>query len=100
MAGWGVLLALAAGPTVAGFGLYNVSLSYLPSSVANLVVSLEPAFTAVTACLLFGERLTAVQLAGSTMILGAVAFLRVYEGLQERQTRSAAFGTAEAVVTE
>ncbi len=84
-AGWGVLLLLAAGPTVAGFGLYNVSLAHLPSAVANLVVSLEPAFTAVTAYLLFGERLDAVQLAGGALILAAVVFLRVYEGRQERR---------------
>jgi drug/metabolite transporter (DMT)-like permease len=40
--GWGILFLLAAGPTVAGFGLYNVSLGYLPSSVANLIATLEP----------------------------------------------------------
>jgi drug/metabolite transporter (DMT)-like permease len=79
LAGWGVLLLLAAGPTLAGFGLYNVSLSYLPSSVANLIVSLEPAFTAVMAYVLFGEILNAIQVIGSLMILAAVVFLRVYE---------------------
>lgn len=79
-ANWAVLLLLAAGPTLAGFGLYNVSLTYLPSSVANLVVTLEPAFTAVIAYFLLGERLTLVQLLGSLLILGGVVFLRVYEG--------------------
>jgi drug/metabolite transporter (DMT)-like permease len=78
--GWGALLLLAAGPTLAGFGLYNVSLTYLPSSVANLVVTLEPAFTAVIAYFLLGERLTWVQLFGGLLILGGVVFLRVYEG--------------------
>ena len=78
--GWGVLILLAAGPTVAGFGLYNVSLSYLPSSVANLVVTLEPPFTAVIAYFFLGERLTGVQVFGSLAILGAVIFLRLYEG--------------------
>lgn len=78
--GWGALFLLAAGPTLAGFGLYNVSLTYLPSSVANLVVTLEPAFTAVIAYLLLGERLTWIQIAGSLLILGGVVFLRVYEG--------------------
>ena len=82
-AGWLVLFLLAAGPTVAGFGLYNVSLTYLPSSVANLVVSIEPALTAATAYVLFGERLDATQLAGSAMILAGVVFLRVYEGWGE-----------------
>lgn len=79
-AGWGILLLLAAGPTLAGFGLYNVSLTYLPSSVANLIVSLEPAFTAAMAYILFGEILNGTQVFGSLMILIAVIFLRVYEG--------------------
>jgi len=80
LAGWGVLFLLAAGPTVIGFGLYNVSLGYLPSSVANLVLTLEPAFTAVTAYFLLGERLSAAQLAGSLLILAGVVWLRIYEG--------------------
>ncbi|HEX6305434.1 MAG TPA: DMT family transporter, partial [Anaerolineales bacterium] len=65
--GWAILVLLAVGPTVAGFGLYNISLGYLPSSVANLILTLEPAFTAVIAYLLLGERLNEVQLGGSLM---------------------------------
>ncbi len=76
--GWIVLILLAAGPTVAGFGLYNVSLSYLPSSVANLIVTLEPAFTAVTAYFVLGERLTGIQILGSLVILTGVVVLRLY----------------------
>ncbi len=91
--GWAMLLLLAAGPTLVGFGLYNVSLSYLPSSLANLIVTLEPAFTVVLAYFLLGERLTTVQLAGGLLILGAVALLRVYEGrLETRTGRDRAFG--------
>jgi drug/metabolite transporter (DMT)-like permease len=78
--GWGVLFLLAVGPTLVGFGLYNVSLGYLPSSVANLILTLEPAFTAVIAYFLFGERLNEIQLGGSLMILAGVVFLRIYEG--------------------
>jgi drug/metabolite transporter (DMT)-like permease len=80
LAGWGILFLLAAGPTIAGFGLYNVSLGYLPSSVANLVATLEPVFTAVIAYFLLGERLNWVQLGGSLLILTGVVFLRIYEG--------------------
>lgn len=76
-AGWGVLFLLAAGPTVAGFGLYNVSLSLLPSSTANLIVTLEPAFTATTAYFLLGERMSLVQVIGSLVTLGGVVFLRL-----------------------
>ncbi len=83
LAGWGILLLLASGPTLAGFGLYNVSLSYLPSGIANLILTLEPPFTAVLAFFLFGERLDAVQIGGSLMIMAAVVLLRWYEGRQE-----------------
>lgn len=82
LAGWGILILLAAGPTVMGFGLYNVSLSYLPSSVVNLIVTLEPVFTATTAYILLGERLTWVQIGGSLLVLTGVVFLRLYEGRQ------------------
>lgn len=79
-AGWGVLLLLAAGPTLAGFVLYNYSLNHLPSSVAQLILTTEPVFTALIAFLLLGERLNGVQIAGSLLILGAVVFLRISEG--------------------
>lgn len=78
--GWLALIALAAGPTMIGFGLYNMSLIYLPSSVANLILTLEPAFTAAIAYALLGERLTLVQVVGSGLILAGVIFLRVHEG--------------------
>jgi len=80
VAGWFILFLLAAGPTVAGFGLYNVSLGYLPSGVANLILTLEPVFTTVLAYFLFGERLSGMQLGGSLLILSGVALLRVHEG--------------------
>jgi drug/metabolite transporter (DMT)-like permease len=79
-AGWGILFLLAAGPTLAGYGSYNVSLTYLPSSVANLIVTTEPAFTVVIAYFLLGERLTWVQVGGSLLILSGVVLLRIYEG--------------------
>lgn len=53
--GWLLLLALAAGPTLLGFGLYNISLKTLPLAVANLILSLELVFTAVIAYFLLGK---------------------------------------------
>jgi drug/metabolite transporter (DMT)-like permease len=84
--GWGVLIFLAAGPTLAGFGLYNVALTHLPSSVVNLIATSEPVFTAAIAFLLLGERLTWVQVGGSLLVLGGVVLLRVYEGLMDKKT--------------
>ena len=76
--GWAILFLLAAGPTLTGFGLYNVSLTYLPSSVVNLIVTLEPAITAVIAYFLLGELLTGAQIGGGVMILMGVVFLRLF----------------------
>ncbi len=87
-AGWGILILLAAGPTLTGYGLYNVSLTYLPSSVVNLVGTLEPVFTALIAYLLLGERLTGIQFLGGLLILGGVVFLRIYEGRLARQEQT------------
>ncbi len=80
--GWGILFLLAAGPTLVGFGMYNTSLSYLPSSVANLIVTLEPPFTAIMAYILLGERMTRMQVLGGVIILTGVVFLRISEGWQ------------------
>lgn len=77
---WAALLLLAAGPTVMGFGLYNVSLTRLTAGTANLVLTLEPVFTAALAFLLLGERLAPGQLAGAALILGGVAALCLLEG--------------------
>ncbi|MBN1120627.1 MAG: EamA family transporter [Anaerolineae bacterium] len=84
MAGWGILFILSAGPTLAGYGMYVLSMSYLPSSVANLIVSLEPAFTAVIAYFVLGEMLTGVQIGGSLMILAGVVLLRIGEAEGKR----------------
>jgi drug/metabolite transporter (DMT)-like permease len=80
LAGWVILFILAVGPTVLGFGSYNISLSYLPSSVANLILTIEPVFTAAMAYALLGERLNLLQVAGSLLILAGIVFLRVHEG--------------------
>ena len=75
--GWGLLFLLAAGPTLLGFGLYNISLGLLPSSTANLILTLEPVFTGISAYFLLGERLTGFELLGSSLILIAIFLLRL-----------------------
>ncbi|MEM5773436.1 MAG: EamA family transporter [Anaerolineaceae bacterium] len=78
-AGWGVLLILAAGPTVLGFVLTNISLTYLSPNLTNLILTSEPVFTSITAFFFLGETLGAWQIAGTVLIMGAVIFLRIYE---------------------
>jgi len=78
--GWLVLAVLAVGPTIGGYGLYTVSLTYLPASVANLIATLEPAMTAGLAYMFLGECLSGPQLFGSLLIIGGVIILRLSEG--------------------
>jgi drug/metabolite transporter (DMT)-like permease len=79
VAGWIILFTLAVGPTLMGYGLYNVSLKYLPSSIVNLIVTIEPAFTAVVAYFVLGERYTLNQILGSLMVMLGVVVIRVYK---------------------
>jgi drug/metabolite transporter (DMT)-like permease len=88
LAGWGILFLLAAVPTLAGFGLYNISLSLLPSSVANLIVTLEPVYTVILAYFIFGEMLNFIQLGGGLMILSGVVLLRLFESEPAGQTQT------------
>jgi len=75
--GWLLLILLAGGPTLIGFGLYNVSLGLLPSSTANLILTSEPGMTGIAAFFLLGERLTQLELIGSALILAALLLLRL-----------------------
>jgi len=74
--GWGALFLLGIGPTLGGFGLYTLSLRYLSPTVANLIATLEPAFTALWAYFLLHERFDTIQWAGSILILAGVILLR------------------------
>ena len=72
-----ILLILAAGPTLLGFGLYNVSLGLLPASTANLILTLEPVLTTLIAFFLLGERLSIIEVIGSALVIAALVLLRL-----------------------
>lgn len=78
--GWALMLILAIGPTLCGYGLYTVSLTLLPASVANLISTLEPIFTSLLAFLILGEQFTYAQWIGGILIFGGVILLRISEG--------------------
>jgi drug/metabolite transporter (DMT)-like permease len=77
LSGWGILFFLGVGPTLGGFGLYTLSIRYLSPTTANLIATLEPAFTAVWAYLFLSEQLSGTQLAGGLLVLIGVVLLRV-----------------------
>jgi drug/metabolite transporter, DME family len=88
--GWSVLILLAIGPSIGGYGLYNFSLSYLSASVANLIATLEPSMTALLAYILLGERFTLAQIGGSILILAGVVILRLRERVSGKKKISQA----------
>ena len=75
--GWLALFLLAAGPTIMGYGTYNLALRDLPSSVVNLIVTSEPVFTTLVAVILLGEQMNLVQIIGSILIMVGVVLMRV-----------------------
>ncbi len=76
MSGWALLATLALVPTIGGYGLYTISLAYLPAAVANIIVTLEPVMTGIMAYLILGERMTPIQLLGGGLILTGVFLLQ------------------------
>lgn len=76
ISGWGILFFLGVVPTLGGFGLYTLSIRYLSPTSANLIATLEPAFTTVWAYLFLCEVLTGAQLIGSLLVLVGVILLR------------------------
>ncbi len=76
VAGWGILFFLGVAPTLGGFGLYTLSIRYLSPTTANLIATLEPAFTAIWAYFLLNEILTGPQLFGSLLVFTGVILLR------------------------
>jgi drug/metabolite transporter (DMT)-like permease len=76
-AGWSVLFLLGVAPTLGGFGLYTLSIRYLSPTTANLIATLEPAFTAIWAYFFLNEILSGTQLAGSLLVFTGVILLRL-----------------------
>ena len=77
--GWGILFFLGVAPTLGGFGLYTLSIRYLSPTTANLIATLEPAFTAVWAFLFLNETLNPIQFIGGLLVLMGVILLRFGE---------------------
>jgi drug/metabolite transporter (DMT)-like permease len=79
VSGWGILFFLGVAPTLGGFGLYTLSMRYIPATSANLVATLEPVLTAIWAYFFLSELVTGSQLFGGMLILAGVILLRASE---------------------
>jgi drug/metabolite transporter (DMT)-like permease len=74
--GWGWLVLFAMVPTVVAIVTFLAGLRLVGGSVAAILSCLEPVTTAASAALVFGERLSALQIAGAAIVLSAVVVLQ------------------------
>lgn len=74
--GWALLAGLAIGPTLIGYSLYTLSLTYLPSATATLVTTLEPPLAAIFAFFVMSRSMNGLQWLGTALIVAGVAMMQ------------------------
>ncbi|MFP5380231.1 MAG: DMT family transporter [Vicinamibacteria bacterium] len=79
-AGWGWLAAIALVSTVAAIIAFFAGLARVGPSTASILSTVEPVVTVALAAAVFGEALTAVQLAGGALVLATVVVLNAPGG--------------------
>lgn len=73
---WRPLVALAVSSQLAGQGLMVFASGRLPASLLAIGLLVQPLVSAAAGMLAFGERLSALELAGAALILVALALVR------------------------
>ncbi|OEJ24387.1 hypothetical protein AR457_07420 [Streptomyces agglomeratus] len=76
----GLMLYLGAVPTALAYTLFFTGLGAVRAATASVVALVEPLTAAVIGIAVFGERLNAVVLTGTALMLCAVLFLAAGEG--------------------
>lgn len=76
LAGWGFLIALAAGPQVFGQGLIAWALAHLPVAFASVSLLVQPVTAALVAWALFGEHIGLQQGIGAVIVLCGIMLAR------------------------
>ena len=76
LAGWGFLIALAAGPQVFGQGLIAWALAHLPVAFASVSLLVQAVTAALVAWALFGEHIGLQQGIGAVIVLGGIMLAR------------------------
>ncbi len=95
-----LLCYIAAVPTALAYALYFAGAAVVRSATVSVIMLLEPVTAAVLAVLLLGERLTVTTVAGTLLMLTAVAGLTVSETALRRGGRPAGPGDNPAAPKE
>jgi drug/metabolite transporter (DMT)-like permease len=96
LAGWAWVACLSLVSTVGAIGLFFAGLRRVGPTVASILATVEPLVTVGLAFAVFGETLSAVQLAGGGLVLGAVLVLQTRPRRPSRQPRGTAAISAAA----
>jgi drug/metabolite transporter, DME family len=89
---WLILIGIALGPTLGGYGLFTATLQHLPGRIASLIVVVEAPIASLLAFWLVGERLEWPQLLGMALILGAIVLPSALDRLTLRQSAEVVVG--------
>lgn len=73
------VLFMAIVSTIVPFWAFLVALRHIPPTNATVASTIEPVLAAGGAFLLFGESLTAIQLLGGLLVIGAIAVVQLPE---------------------
>ena len=76
LAGWAVMVALAAGPQVLGQGFIAWALAHLPASFVSVSLLVQPIVAATAAWILFGEGIGVQQAVGAVAVLTGIVIAR------------------------
>lgn len=74
---WLAVVALALGPTLLAYGLFNQALTRLPASRASIVTTCELVISSLLAWVLLGEAMQGWQILGGGLVLVGVVLLRL-----------------------
>jgi drug/metabolite transporter (DMT)-like permease len=75
---WLAIVALALGPTLLAYGLFNQALTRLQVSRASIVTTCELFISSLLAWLLLGEAMNGWQFIGGGLVMGGVLLLRLH----------------------
>jgi drug/metabolite transporter, DME family len=68
---WLILFGLAIGPTLGGYGFFNLAMRFIPGKVAGLISVLEVPIAAAITYFVFGDALSLPQYLGMLLVLAA-----------------------------
>lgn len=73
------ILFMAVASTIIPFAAFLIALRHVPPTNATVTSTIEPVIAGIGAFLLFGESLTAMQLVGGLLVIGAIAVVQLPE---------------------